>query len=192
MLECENKALENKLLRYKKLYRTNLQINLSKDLRIQQLQNILKENSISYNPEKYDLGQFRRYEIFFDERELASLRGLDFQRSSDSAFLRLCMIALYKLNLSSILNKTVTGRREKMIEIGDKVTVISAKEAVSPEKMVILTSIFDERIEGIPNINQFEKNQRKEGMKCVLAKVIDRIRVDKLKSPRAKKRIISD
>lgn len=69
------------------------------------------------------------------------------------------MKVLYKDNLSLISKRTVTGK-------------IGVKEAVSPKKMLIITSIFQERIDALPNVDSFAKILRKENMRCRLAKII--------------------
>lgn len=186
-LELINKKLENELKAARKLLRTNLQINLSKDLKINQMHKMLKENSIRCNPEEFDCGQFKRFDGIFTSQELASFRGLDFGKSSDSSFLRLCIKALYRENLQSLAKKTIYGREERVVKRENGVTHLPAKERISPEKMVIVEEIFQERIDAIPNIDQFAKNRRKGNIYSVLARVIDRLCVDTLKSPRPKK-----
>lgn len=162
----------SELQKIKKLYRSCLQVNLAKDLRISHLSNTLKENSIAFNPEQFDLGQFSRYDTIFTDKELASFRGLNFQKPSDSTFLRYVLMALYKSNPYLLKNKTVTGQDPKCIVKNGERVMIPRKEPVSPQKMAIMTSIFDERIESIPNIEHNEKKQRKKCMKKLLAKVI--------------------
>lgn len=144
-----------------------------KDLKIQHMENVLKENSIDFNPDEYCSGEFKRFIKFFTVRELATLRGLNFQQSSDSTFLRNSLKYLYKHNLYVLLSKCVTGRRKRTIEMMDSVVEIPAKEAISPEKMVILQSVFDERIEGISSLDEFEKIERKLRFAGVLAKIIN-------------------
>lgn len=89
------------------------------------------------------------------------------------------MKALYEHNLSSILKKTVHGKIEGRLP---------AKEALSPQKMTIITAIFDERIETLPGVDETEKIQRKRDMKTKLAKIINHICTDDLQTPPLRKR----
>lgn len=189
MMKNEIQKLTTELKDTRKKFRTTLQVNLSKDLRIQKLENILTKNSIQFSSEYLYSEQFASFKKYFTEHELAGLRGLDFDKSSDSTFLRSCINALYAQNLSTIEFRTVTGTKEREKTVMGKRVLIPAREEITPEKMNILSSIFDERIEAIPNIDQLEKSKRVKNMRIVLAKVLDRIRVDHLDSPRAKRRL---
>lgn len=188
-MDNEIRKLTTELKDTRRKFRTTLQVNLSKDLRILKLENILTKNSIQFSSEYLYSEQFENFKKYFTEHELARLRGLDFDTSSDSTFLRYCINALYAQNLSTIEFRTVTGTKEKEKTVMGKRVIIPAREEITPEKMSILSSIFDERIEAIPNIDQLEKSKRVKNMRIVLAKVLDRIRVDNLDSPRAKRRL---
>lgn len=189
MLEKENKAIAHEMQNVKKLYRTSLQVSLMKDLKIQQMENLLKEKSITFSTDDYNKGHFDRFKKIFTELELASLRGLDFKTSTDSTFLRYCMKALYKQDLSVILKKTLNGTKKRIFLSEGQIITIPEKEPISPPKKVILRNIFDERIDAVPNLSFREKDQRLKNFNIVLAKVIDRLCVDDLRSPRAKRRI---
>lgn len=159
----------------KKMYRTALQTNLMKDLKLAHMENKFKENSIGFSADDYISGNFNRFIIYFTEKELSSLRGLDLRQTTDSAFLRLILKYLYKENMHCLVNKTVTGR--------------SDSDTISPEKMVIVKEIFEERIDGVNLRDENETNQRKKRFKTVLAKVLEKIRFTDLKLPRAKKQL---
>lgn len=149
-----------------------------KDLKLQQMGNKLKENSIVFNADDYVSGDFDRFIKYFTEKELSSLRGLDMRQTADSAFLRLTLKYLYKENMQCLLSKTVAGQSG------------TRSDTISPEKMVIVKEIFEERIDGVNLRDENEVSQRKKRLKTVLAKVLDKIRVNDLNSPRAKKKIL--
>lgn len=147
--------------RAKKLYRTGLQISFGKDLRITQLSTLLKRNGIRGWTDEIGLDQFASYGSHFNENSLAILRGITFEKSSDATFIRKCLVSLYERNLSTLKSKSVTGRSKDR-----------SKEPISPEKMMVLENIFNERIEAIPNITRLEKDARLDKFKRNLAKVI--------------------
>lgn len=181
--------LVKELKETRKKYRTLLQVNVNKDLRLQKLEDILQQHSIPFNSQDVHAEQFDSFKKFLPEKVLASLRSLDFDARSDSTFLSTCITALYKDDLKKLAQRTVTGTNERTIVLNGKRTVLPAKNPVSPQKIIILSKIFDERVEALPEIDDFDKMTRKKGMNKVLAKVIDRICVDRLGTARANKKL---
>lgn len=171
-LQNENRSLRLELTKVKKLFRTALQTNLNKDLLLQQMQKKLERNGIEHDPKDFIRGDFDRFQKIFNDLQLSNLRSLDSQQSTDSQFLRLTMKYLYKEDLSPLLRKTATG--------------YSQTEPITPSKMVILKSIFEERIDGLIGIDDFDKSIRKKRFSTILAKVINNIR-EHLKSIRTPK-----
>lgn len=142
----------------KKLFRTALQNGLEKDLRITQLSKILKDSGISgIKNDVDDLDQFVSYGRYFTENNLAVLRGISYGKFYDATFIRNCLLFLYKNNLSALKTKSASGK---------------SKEPISPEKIMVMESMFRERIEAIPNIKLPEKHVRLANFKQSLAKSI--------------------
>lgn len=125
-----------------------------------------------FNAQDLHAEQFSSFKKFIPEKVLVSLRSLDFDKKKDSVFLRTCISALYKDNLGVIALRTVTGTKERVIDFDGKRTVIPAKAPVTPEKLIIMSKIFDERVDALPGIDELEKNKRKSEMNTLLAKVI--------------------
>lgn len=105
---------------------------------------------------------------------LAQLRGLGNSSANDSKFLKKCTLHLYKNKIYSLANKTPCGRNEHSVKRDGKVVAIRPRrEAISPEKMVILKGIFAERIDALPDLEPMEKDARKKEIGKKLSKVID-------------------
>lgn len=185
-LKTENTEIKMELKETKKLLRTALQINLQKDLKLQQMVNQINLNGIEFNP-NFVAGEFDRFRKFFSDRQLSSLRGLDFDRKTDSTFLKCALEFVYKDNLSALANKTVTGKIQNVAE-GGILKRLTLKEPITPQKVEILKEIFNERISSLPDNNCL--HMRKERFHTVLAKVVDRLRIDRLKSPRLNKKLV--
>lgn len=169
----QKKTLKNDLMkldaefqRVRKLLRTALQVNLQKDLKLTQMENKLKEAEIKFDAEDFVVGDFCRFVKIFTEKELARLRGLPVTQSSDSAFLRFTLNYLYKDDLNQLSKKSTTGRN-------------ADADPISPQKMCIMQSIFNERIDGMGQSEE-ENERRKKRFKSVLAKIIDRSRAKKM------------
>lgn len=145
----------------------------------------MNENGIDFDS-KFIPGDFDRFREYFNASELACLRGLDLKRSSDSTFLKCAVEFLHKDNLASLVNKTVTGQVKQVSE-GGAVKLLTIKECISPLKVEIVKELFNERI----SVLSFESgpDRRKKRFHSVLAKVVDRLRVDRLKSPRVKRKL---
>lgn len=139
-----------------------MQVNLQKDLKLQQMEIKLKERGIKFDADEFVAGDFCRFAKFFTEKELAILRGLPMIQSSDSAFLRHTLNYLYKDDLAKLSQKTVIGRR-------------SDADPISPQKMTILQSIFGERIDGM-GLSDDANKTRKKRLVSIVAKIIDRSR----------------
>lgn len=149
------------------------------------MENLLKKNGIEVES-KHKLGEFDRFSQFFSDKELAYLRGLDLNRETDSTFLKSALEYLHKDNFASLKNKTVTGRIKTVFE-GGIIKQVFLRECISPQKIEILKELFTERIGSLSE--EGGPDRRKKRFNSVLSKVVDRFRVDRFNSPRAKKRI---
>lgn len=157
--------LDTEFQRVKKLLRTALQVNLQKDLKLTQMENKLKEAGMKFDADDFVAGDFGRFMKIFTDKELACLRGLPMNQSSDSAFLRFTLNYLYKDDLAKLSKKSATGRN------------VDA-DPISPQKMCVMQSIFNERIDGM-SLCDDENEKRKKRFLSVLAKIIDRLRAKK-------------
>lgn len=174
-MKSDHAQLEMQFRAIKKLYRTSLQVNLQKDLKLQTMENKLRENDIEFDTDDFIAGDFTRFIKIFTEKELSSLRGLNIGAPADSTFLRHTLKYLYKEDMNRLSCKTITGR--------------SDSDAISPEKMVIMNAIFEERIDGLNLGDEIATSRRKERFKAILAKVVSSLRTQELESPRAKRKI---
>lgn len=165
MLKNDLIKLDTEFQRVKKLLRTALQVNLQKDLKLTQMEKKLKEAEIKFDADDFVAGDFCRFAKMFTEKELACLRGLPVSQSSDSAFLRFTLNYIYKDDLTQISKISATGRN-------------SDADPISPQKMCIMKSIFNERIDGMDQSAE-ENEKRKKRFISVLAKVIGKSRAKK-------------
>lgn len=170
-------SLKNDLEKVKKSYRTALQTNLYKDLKIQHMENKFKELDVGVNFNDYVPGDFARYTNLFDDKQLAIMRSLDSRQANDAVFLRSALKSLYKEDLSRLTYITVTGR--------------AGTNKISPDKMIRLTEIFQERLDGM-DVKEEEKERRSKRLGNVLAKAINTILISDLKIPKAKKKLQYD
>lgn len=157
--------LDAELHKVKKMLRTTLQINLQKDLKLQHMENKLTTNGIKMDSNDFVAGDFNRFIKIFTEKELSGLRGLPINQSSDSSFLRLILNYLYKENLAILSNKTAMGRN-------------ADADSISPNKLVIMQTIFNERIDGL-NLDEDANEKRKKRFIAVVAKIIGKERTKK-------------
>lgn len=157
--------LDVELHKVKKMLRTALQVNLQKDLKLQHMENKLTANGIKIDSNDFVAGDFDRFVKIFTEKELSSLRGLPISQSSDSSFLRSILNYLYKDNLAMLSEKTVIGRSADSVSI-------------SPEKLVIMQTIFNERIDGL-GLDEDANEKRKKRFNAVVSKIIGKIRTKK-------------
>lgn len=157
--------LDAELHKVKKMLRTALQINLQKDLKLQHMESKLTVNGIKIDLNDFVAGDFNRFIKIFTEKELASLRGLPISQSSDSSFLRLILNYLYKDDLAILAKKTVIGRN-------------ADTDAISPNKLVIMQTIFDERIDGL-GLDEEANEKRKKRFVAVVGKIIGKVRTKK-------------
>lgn len=162
MLKKDLAQSDAELQRVKKLLRTALQVNLQKDLKLQHVENKLKENGIKFDSDEFVAGHFTRFVKIFTENELASLRGLPMTQSSDSTFLRYILNYLYKDDLTRLPKKCAVGRNANA-------------DPISPQKMCILQAIYNERIDGM-NLGEDAIEKRKKRLLPVVAKIIDKSR----------------
>lgn len=157
--------LDAELHKVKKMLRTAFQVNLQKDLKIQHMENKLTANGNDLATNDFVPGDFCRFIKKFTEKELSSLRGLSAAQSSDSSFLRITLNSLYKDNLAGLSKKSAMGRN-------------SEADAISPDKLVTMQTIFNERIDGL-GLNPDAQEKRKKRFNTVVAKIIVKERAKK-------------
>lgn len=156
-------------------------MSLQKDLKLQHLENQLKNNGFEVDL-KIKLGEFDRFGQFFTDKELAYLRGLDLNRETDSTFLKSALEYLHKDNFASLKNKTVTGHIKTVLE-GGILKQVMIRECISPQN---LKELFAERIGSLPENSCPDK--RKKRFNPVLSKVVDLVRVDRFKNRRVQRK----
>lgn len=83
----------------------------------------------------------------FTENELKFLKCMSLEKKKDSTFILQCLEFAYKNDLTVLCDKTRKGKPES-IKIGEDGTVtnVSAKEPVSPVKVVRIKELFLERL----------------------------------------------
>lgn len=143
----------------RKLYFSLLQTNFQKDMTIASLDsqlNMRDDGAPSAGPEP-----FKRFADFFNENDLVHLRGIDHRSASDSTFIRQSLKFLYRNNLHVLSNKSAKGNKNK--------------ESITPQKMMILSNIFDERVSGM-DLVEHEKRRRKLNFGRLIARAISNIR----------------
>lgn len=81
-------------------------------------------------------GMFSSYELNFEKKQISVLRSIDSRKEVDSHFINTMVRSLYDGKLHVLQNKSVTGRSKPG----------QTKQAVTPEKQIILNGIYMERI----------------------------------------------
>lgn len=141
------------------MLRTALQVNLQKDMKMTLMEQKLYRNGIEFNPNDFVPGDFVRFANIFPDKELSALRGLDLDQKNDSTFLGYVLKCLYK-DCDRLSKKFATER---------------AGDAISPSKMTILKSIFEERVDAV-ELDQNRNEKRKKRLVEVLSKILFKIR----------------
>lgn len=152
--------LERTVQQTRKLYATALQVNLQKDLKLQQMKNELKSNEIKFDEDGFVPGEFRRFEGHYTEKQLRCFRSVETIKSKDSAFVSSILKSTYSDDLSVLMNKTVTGK--------------GTSEELSPAKVAIMKSLFQERLDSI-EMEEEEKTHRVQRFRTLLSKNLDRV-----------------
>lgn len=132
-------------------------------------------NGVDIPPADPDSDQFQHFSSYFDKKELSSLRGLNDDSASDSTFVRKCIKYLYKENIGVLLKKTAKGTNRRIIRKSDGNFIeMPPKGALSPQKIAIMSSIFDSRITAM-EISDSQKLQRQAFFNILLSRGIDNI-----------------
>lgn len=121
--------------------------------------------------------KFNSSEGQFTETQLSELRSVNSKVSGDSTFILKGIHFMYKSNLEVLAKKSLAGKAKD-------------KEAVSPGKLQILGSMFDERLNAF-EIDETEKQSRARRFRQHVhhaivninkRKMVDRNLVDKINS----------
>lgn len=96
---------------------------------------------------------FNRFTTQFDAQQLTNLRSIGIEPRDDCTFIRKVLHHLYKDNLSTLQNKSLTGQgRNKS----------SKKNKLTPQKVDLLTEMFDERLNSIHSIDVVQRDIRRK------------------------------
>lgn len=181
ILKLENQlaSAAQKLEQINKAHLMCLDICKKKDAAIELLQNKIQsqpctranttseaknnEPTTSQSDEKKIL--FEKYKGVLGEVQLSKLRSIDIGRSGDSSFILNAVRFIYSENLAKLKNKSVTG-----------CTKTKKTEAMSPEKLDQLRSLYNERIIHI-NEPKDERNDRLNKFNRLVGRAIANINV---------------
>lgn len=101
---------------------------------------------------------FSGFTKFFKPQQIGMLKTMDQHPSKDRAFISLSVKCLFGEDLTSLKNKTVTGK------YGTK--------KICPEKMMVLKKIYQERIDSINLENQYDADMRKGRFNSLLSRIL--------------------
>lgn len=149
-MKSELQTTRVELRAVKRSFLNALQESLRKDHNIRSLENkLFGKGELQFFSTRHTDGDFQRFEKYFSENELRTLRSLSFEQSADSTFARNVLMYLYHGNETVISQKVIIGRE-------------NSRDPISPQKYVILKEMFDERLDGIP-LDEEVRNIRKKG-----------------------------
>lgn len=147
------------LQKTKKLYRTSLQMNLSKDLELKHMSNLLEEKGIVHT--NFVPGNFDRFTDVFTSNEIVNLRSVGVNAAADATFVRLVLMYLHKADLGALAIKTLSGR--------------NATSQLGDIESGWLNLAFDERLAfATKDVNA--RNDRKNGLRKLIANALHYIR----------------
>lgn len=129
-LKNKYKICEQSLKVAKKLLRESSQLNLEKDLKIQQITS-QKENS-----NESDEILFETFSKHFDPPDLHEIRSVGSGVKKDSTFIYKIMNSFYKNNLDKLYNRSATGKKYKGI----------TKHEITFEKKEVMEKMLTERV----------------------------------------------
>lgn len=125
---------EKEISKGKDQYQHFLIQNLKKDLTIEDLKSQLKNNP------------YQKFNNNFSVEGLQSLTKMDQSAKKDSKFILTAMKDIYRDNLKRLEGKTYSGRK---------------KEQITPKKLEVLRTVFNERLKNLPNYEERNSNFRK-------------------------------
>lgn len=113
--------------------------------------------------------RFSEFSNDFTSQQLAELRSMGLNTRDDSSFVLLSLKFIYADRLSSLKNKSISGRTNKNVQ---------SKEKITPEKETIIRKMFaerlldvdDDKIERGKRLNQLIKNALANIRRSVAAK----------------------
>lgn len=140
LLTAKNGKLVKDNCALKKMLDAAKNVNMSKDLKIQNLESMVTQTHVnkksdSNEVENYATILFSRHEQYFERDELIELRSIGKGQRRDSIFMTKCLQFLYKSDLGRLAKKCVGERKLK------------GKSTVTPSKKVVLKSMLCERVE---------------------------------------------
>lgn len=161
-LENDNEQLQKKnakLLKdnqaMKKLLDTAKNLNLYKDIKIQQLKynsmpNLMPNLTAITASGSTSKILFEKYEDHFEAAELIELRSCGKGKRQDCGFITKCIRFLYHENMAQIANKCSGDRK------------IKNKTPISPGKKVLMENMLSERVEseGVDELTALERRER--------------------------------
>lgn len=172
-LEKQNTKLWNDNRALKKLLDKSKNLNLCKDIKIQQIKSnqiavepLKVQNNtvlISNGPVQVPNGQkkmlFMRYEEHFSPQQLMELRSLGIGKRKDAAFVTKCLEYIYQGKIS-VIQKRVAGDRR-----------LKGKEPISPIKRRVLSEMLIERVEAEAT-DEFTSTERCDRLNRLLGDAI--------------------
>lgn len=111
-------------------------------------ENLKKDVEITEMEKKIHPSIFDGFENEFSTDSMEQIRLIELVQEEDSAFVLAAMRGLYDGKLDVLSKKTVTGRSK-----------IGGKEPISPEKLSIIKTLFNKRVE-INSINSIERKKK--------------------------------
>lgn len=118
----------NQSIILKQKYQHALIENLKKDIILHDLTN------------QRNRTKFENFNGVFPNETISSLRSLDSKKECDSSFVLTAVRGLYRENLERLKNKSYSG-----------ISKNKTKEALTPEKLKCLRSVYEERLNYIEN-----------------------------------------
>lgn len=123
------------------------------------------QNSKNSNQNQYDSLRFCAFAKDFNNEQLATLRDVPLTMQKDSKFITILVRMIYDGKFECLKHKSVTGRSGKAGE---------NKTPITPQKMDILTNIFNERIQAATEDN-FERVVRKKKLNKLIKDALSNI-----------------
>lgn len=122
------------------------------------------DSQIATNIAAMNKPPFEDFVQWFTEEQMESIRKVQNSFSEDSTFVLRVTRSLYAENLNDVRNITVKGQGKD-----------SSKKKIDGEKLKIMTEMFSERIDGIADIEEASKDDRKHRLNTLLNRAITNI-----------------
>lgn len=175
LLREQIKELEIKCSQYEAAFNSCSMVMREKDKRIEELQKVIanknpartddsKEKAVASSTNDSELS-FCIFSQQFKGQQLTSLRSIGIEPQNDSKFVRTAMTFLYEGNLEILKTKSLSGRGR---------TKKHNKETLSPEKVLVLSNLFKERLNMI-QIDECKKTTRMKSFNRLIKDAIANI-----------------